>query len=178
MPCPPRFNSMAILVTFIGKILICMYNLPYKTYIRKSIELIAWILGSIWQYLKSINYSEHFFKIKYTCKAIFYIVSGNYYKISSMFAQIDQIEDDRVRTRKIDMTLFDDLRKLENEDSTVFVDQIVDDICNQVVQDCETMKVNDLNGWEAEIQELEKDSLQLDGVNESGYFEDEIIDSF
>ena len=154
-----------------------MYNLPYKTCIRNSIELIAWILGSIWQYLNSVNYSEHCFKIKYTCNAIFYIVSGNYDKISPMFAQLDQIEDDRIRTRKIDMTLFDDLRKLENEDSTVFVDQIVDDICNQVVKHCKTMKVNDLVGWEAEIRELEKDTLQLDDLkeNESGYFEDEII---
>ena len=192
----PRFSSMALLIYTIGDLCMFIYNLPYaeffkfsKDQIYRGCQIAFNVTSVVFKFLYSLNYRGFFYQSYYTLMTIGYIICGNYNKVGPILDKYDAFEEEERKLVSGDfISLFEHLKKRGNvSESHAIADNIISDIIEEVATMCEKeagldMSCNNTSvgeGWEAEIEILEKEGLgkcEVDKENESGYFEEEILD--
>ena len=191
----PRFSSMALLIYLIGDLCVFIYNLPYKDFLEfskqviyRGYQVVSRILCATFKFFYSLDYKSFFNQSYYSVLTIGYIFCGNYTMVGQILDRHDAVQAEERKIFNGDfISLFEHLKKRNDCESREIADMIIKEIIEEVAQLCECESSFDLsyktategNGWEAEIEILEKDEIrkcEFEKENESGYFEEEIFE--
>ena len=186
----PRFSSLAFLIYSIGDLCLFICNLPYRKFFQFSWAtisrgyLVLHIFNVIFSYLRSFNYRAFFFKSYYSMLTSVYIVLGNYNQVGHLLNRYDAFEEEERQLVQEDfISLFKHLNPAKKKNqSNIIANMVIQEIIDEVVNSaCSEAGNKASSGWEKEIESLEKEGIMKNLVekeNESGFFEEEILDGY